>query len=133
MYAKLENGELIYSPKELIIDGHRVINPSDDMFLEAGYKLVVAKIRPGDGKHYKQVYRETRSNIYLEWEDCEQEYWDNISYDEAVNNEIRKKYSQSQEFAILRQKEEKPEEYSVYYNYCEECKAFVKSKKQVEV
>lgn len=61
----------------------------------------------------------------------EKEYWTNVDYDEAVNNEIRKKYSVSQEFAILRQKEEKQEEYEEYYNYCEECKAYVKSKKEV--
>lgn len=62
---------------------------------------------------------------------AEKEYWTNVDYDEAVNNEIRKKYSVSQEFAILRQKDEKQEEYQEYYNYCEECKAYVKSKKEV--
>ena len=35
-------------------------------------------------------------------------------------------YNISQEFAILRQKDEKPEEYAEYYAYCEECKAYVK-------
>lgn len=62
---------------------------------------------------------------------AEQEYWQNISYDEGVNTEIRKKYTESQEFAILRQRDEKPEEYASYYAYCEECKAFVKSKKDL--
>lgn len=61
---------------------------------------------------------------------AEKEYWTNVNYEEAVNNEIRKKYSVSQEFAILRQKEEKPEEYQEYYNYCEKCKTYVKTKKQ---
>ena len=49
-----------------------------------------------------------------------------INYNDAVDNEIRKRYSVSQEFAILRQKDEKPEEYAEYYAYCEECKANVK-------
>ena len=48
------------------------------------------------------------------------------SYDELVDYEIRKKYTASQEFAILRQRDEKPEEYAEYYAYCEECKARVK-------
>ena len=48
------------------------------------------------------------------------------SYDELVNEEIRKRYSASQEFAILRQKDEKPEEYAEYYAYCEQCKGRVK-------
>lgn len=61
---------------------------------------------------------------------AEKEYWKSIPYDEAVDTEIRKRYSVSQEFAILRQKDEKPEEYDAYYAYCEECKAFVKKKKK---
>ena len=61
-------------------------------------------------------------------EAAEKEYWQNIPYDEAVNAKIRERYTESQEFAILRQKDEKPDEYAVYYAYCEECKAFVKGK-----
>ena len=61
--------------------------------------------------------------------ETEQHYWQSISYDEAVDAEIRKRYSISQEFAILRQRDEKPEEYSAYYAYCEQCKAYVKAKK----
>lgn len=61
---------------------------------------------------------------------AEREYWLNTPYDDAVNAEIRKKYSESQEFAILRQKDEKPSEYTEYYDYCEECKAYVKTKRE---
>lgn len=53
-------------------------------------------------------------------------YWQSIDYSEAVDNEIRKRYSVSEEFAILRQRDSKPEDYSVYYAYCEECKAYIK-------
>lgn len=63
---------------------------------------------------------------------AEHEYWQNIPYDEAVDAEIRKRYSVSQEFAILRQKDEKPDEYAAYFAYCEECKAFAKAKKMEE-
>lgn len=45
-----------------------------------------------------------------------------VDYDELVNTLIRKKYSLSQELAILRQKDTKPSEYSEYYSYCEDCK-----------
>lgn len=62
---------------------------------------------------------------------AEKEYWENTPYDEAVDSEIRKRYSISQEFAILRQKDEKPDEYAEYFAYCEECKAFVKEKKRL--
>lgn len=50
-----------------------------------------------------------------------------MPYDEAVDAEIRKRYTVSQEFAILRQRDEKPKEYAEYYAYCEECKALVKA------
>lgn len=62
----------------------------------------------------------------------EQEYWANVPYDEAVEAEIAEKYTIGQELAIQRQKEEKPEEYAEYYAYCEQCKAYVKSKKGVK-
>lgn len=52
------------------------------------------------------------------------EIWDKetMSYDETVNLKIRERYSESQEFAILRQRYEKPEEFREYYEYCEQCK-----------
>lgn len=59
-------------------------------------------------------------------EQAEKQYWQSVDYGEAINSEIRKKYTESEEFAILRQKEEKPEEYATYYAYCESCKAYVK-------
>lgn len=62
---------------------------------------------------------------------AESEYWQTVSYEEAVNAEIRKRYTESAEFAILRQKDEKPEEYVAYYAYCEDRKAYVKGKKAV--
>ena len=60
---------------------------------------------------------------------AEREYWQNVDYATAVNTEIRKLYTDSEEFAILRQKDEKPEEYAKYYADCEQCKAYIKQKK----
>ena len=79
---------------------------------------------------YVDMTEEEIIEIQEQQEEEERQYWNNVDYNEAINTEIRKKYSESQEFAILRQKEEKPEEYQQYYNYCEECKAYVKSKKE---
>ena len=75
---------------------------------------------------YRDLTEEEIKQMEQATAQAEVEYWQTISYDEAVNNEIRKQYSQSAEFAILRQKDEKPNEYSTYYNYCEQCKAYVK-------
>ena len=60
----------------------------------------------------------------------EAEYWQTVDYSEAVNNEIRKRYTVSQELAILRQRDTKPDEFAEYNAYCEEAKAFVKAKKE---
>ena len=46
-----------------------------------------------------------------------------ISYDELVDSKIRARYTISQEFAILRQRDTKPEEFAEYNAYCEQCKA----------
>ena len=74
----------------------------------------------------EMVYRDMTEEEVAELDKAESDYWKSINYEEAVDNEIRKKYSASAEFAILRQKEEKPNEYASYYAYCEECKAFVR-------
>lgn len=58
-------------------------------------------------------------------EAAEREHWLG-DYDSLVDEEIRKRYTVSQEFAILRQRDEKLDEYIAYYNYCEKCKLFVK-------
>lgn len=81
------------------------------------------------------IYRDMTAKEIAAMEAIQQEqerlYWLNTPYDEAVDAEIRKRYSVSQEFAILRQQEEKPEEYAEYYAYCEQCKAFVKQKMEI--
>lgn len=47
----------------------------------------------------------------------------NIStYGEVVDYLIRQRYSLSSELAILRQRDEKPDEFESYYKYAEECK-----------
>lgn len=78
---------------------------------------------------YIELTPEEITAMQAEAERAEAEYWQNIPYDEAVNAKIRERYTESQEFAILRQRYEKPAEYAEYYTYCEECKAFVKEKK----
>ena len=82
-----------------------------------------------DNGIYRELTEEENAQITLEAAKREYEYWQNTSYENAVHSKIRERYSESQEFAILRQKDEKPEEYAEYYAYCEECKAFVKEKK----
>lgn len=48
-------------------------------------------------------------------------------YPRLVESKIRQRYTISDEFAILRQRDSKPEEYAEYNAYCEQCKAEVKA------
>lgn len=48
-------------------------------------------------------------------------------YDLLVEKYIRERYTVSQELALLRQKDTKPDEYAAYYAYAEECKERAKA------
>ena len=48
-------------------------------------------------------------------------------YGARVSELIRERYSLDAEFAILRQRDEKPDEYQIYFAFCEECKAKAKA------
>ena len=48
-------------------------------------------------------------------------------YGAEIEKRIRKRYSLSQELAILRQRDTKPEEFEEYNAFVEQCKAEVKN------
>lgn len=50
------------------------------------------------------------------------------TYDDCVDYKVRQKYTLSQELAILRQRDTKPEEFYEYNTYVEKCKAEIKAK-----
>lgn len=77
------------------------------------------------------VYFKRAVAVRLSVEQCEEvDEIPNIrneeDYGNQVNDLIRRRYSLSEELGILRQKDEKPEEYRVYFAFCEECKAKAK-------
>lgn len=80
---------------------------------------------------YRDMTPEEIAEMKAQATEQEHQYWLNTPYDDAVDAEIRKRYSISQEFAILRQRDEKPVEYAEYYVYCEQCKAYVKEKQSL--
>ncbi len=51
-----------------------------------------------------------------------------INYNDEVNNMIRARYSLSEELAILRQRDSKPDEFNAYNEYAEYCKSEVKKR-----
>lgn len=87
-------------------------------------------IKYGDSYGKKFLVNVANENLVTEVPESEvpSEETEYINYDEEVNALIRERYSVSQEFAILRQRDTKPEEYKQYNDYCEECKAKVKAK-----
>lgn len=54
------------------------------------------------------------------------EAWNQL-YENEIVRRIRQKYSVNQELAILRQRDEKPEEFKAYNEYVEACKKNIKS------
>ena len=48
-------------------------------------------------------------------------------YGDLVNQKIRERYTISEEIALLRQRDEKPEEFAVYNEFVEQCKAEAKA------
>ena len=53
-------------------------------------------------------------------------YFDEYEYEQLTEKYIRQRYSISEEFAVLRQRDTKPDDFKQYYDYCEECKAKAK-------
>lgn len=52
----------------------------------------------------------------------------NQLYADTIKGYIRTRYSLEDEIAILRQKDEKPEEYQEWYKFAEHCKELAKAK-----
>lgn len=82
----------------------------------------------GYGKHYVntnivEVEKELEDGITItEWE-CDQVVIDgDVTYPKVVVALIREKYDENDELALLRQQAAKSEEFSEFYNYCENCK-----------
>ena len=60
---------------------------------------------------YRDMTPEELAAVENQQQEGEHQYWLSITYDEAVNAEIRKRYSLSNELSILRQAATMPEEY----------------------
>lgn len=67
--------------------------------------------------------------VFIPYDEVAVSFKKNERYEKTVEMNIRRTYSLSQELAILRQRDSKPEEYAEYNAYCEECKA--QAKKEV--
>ncbi len=98
------NNKIVSKPKAIQTENGLVFNPTDDILKDAGYKIKNIK----NTDPVKPVK----------------------TYEQKVVELIRQRYSINDELAILRQKDQKPEEYQEYYNYCENCKQQIKQEQK---
>ena len=99
-YKRTVEGVTEYFREPLVSGGKKIINPTHEMILAAGWE--------------EYTPEETASEEYVP------------SYEERVVELIRERYSIDDEIAILRQKDTKQEEYQAWYDYCEGCKTQAK-------
>ena len=97
-YYKEINGKKVFFSGILNVGNKQIINPTTEQLFANGW----------------QEYILSEAEAYMP------------TYEERVEQLIREKYSINQELAIQRQRETKPEEFKVYFAYCEECKATAK-------
>lgn len=117
-----------------------VHHPAIEEVLEQSHVEIIAEY-PNGGKDVMEVIDVPYSSAKEAWDEYEdikayipytaeqQKEADTKKYELKVEMKIRERYSISQELAILRQRDSKPEEYAEYNAYCEECKA--EAKKEV--
>lgn len=110
------------------------VTPAVDGQEEVGHYETVAEY-PNGGKDVKWVvdkpYIEAKPAreeveqilVYVPFSAEEQAEYDRAKYESLVESKIRERYTVGQELAILRQREDKSDEYQAYYDYCERCKA----------
>lgn len=94
-------GNQVPRPKSLVLNNTTYVPPTDEQLVEAGYEI-----------------REIIDPVpepYIP------------TYEEKVVILIREKYSLDSELAIQRQRNSKPEEFQVYFDYCEDCKRRAKN------
>ena len=96
------------------------------MFANGGEE--VEEILPTEGIEEKPAWNEYEDiQVYIPYTTEELEARRIKAYEDLVESLIRQKYTISNELAILRQKEDKPEEFQEYYSYAEQCKATAKT------
>lgn len=131
-YAKLINNKLEFAPKKIIKDGFIITNPGKELVLSLGFKELRYSDKPelNDplNNYLKEVYSDKGDYILVEYKEGSFPPVQELPYDEKVNNLIREKYSESNELAIIRQKDTKPAEFKEYYDFCEDCKLKIKMK-----
>ena len=68
MYAKIENGQLKYAPRNIILNGMRIVNPSAEQYAKDGWLPLESTAIPSDGnKTATATYLEQDGKIVQSW------------------------------------------------------------------
>lgn len=104
-------------------EAYEVVIPAE--FNEIGEEIAAERKekRTREVPVMKAVTRDATPEEERVYAEEKKKYFPKKTYAQLVSEYIRRKYSIDDELAILRQKEEKPDEYAAYYAYAEECKA----------
>lgn len=79
-------------------------------------------------KQYERIYRSKQANLIITKDNITFTLYSKLSYEQLVNKLVREKYTDSEEFAILRKAlTEKTNEFYIYNAYVEECKLQAKA------
>jgi len=118
-YAKLNNGQLEFSPNMVKIDDYNVHNPKPEQLKQLGYKEVVFS-QPEEKKWYEPVpqWKEKKTQITQQWKYIKQPEPD---YKSLVVQKISERYDHNDEIALIHKGSENPE-YIAYREYVIECK-----------
>ena len=127
----LEKGYLVSD--KMFVKHHEAVEAKDAVYedliekLSNGSKLIRKKlVSPAvKAKEAEDEYEEIQ--VFIPYTAEQIKAQKKVQYESRVDELIRSKYTLSQELAILRQQESKSEEYKVYFEYCEECKAKAKA------
>ena len=127
-----EYGNFMEIPKKVTHGGRAYYNPRGEMCKQFGYYELIETDYPVDGKDYTATYEmNDNEQIVQIWVEVESQEPVNetpqLSYRELIIQKIAARYSIEDEIAILRQKDEKPEEFEAYYQFAEQCKAEAKA------
>lgn len=79
-------------------------------------------------KQYENIFRSKHANLVITDDTITFTLYSKLSYEALVNKLVREKYTDSEEFAILRKAlTEKTNEFYIYNAYVEECKLQAKA------
>jgi len=121
----------------MIIEGNHIYAEGDKYLRRILDKIVVGRsyalgyIYYLDGKKLPEPKLEVPGD-FEEASDEEIKEERDVRYPNVVEKYIREKYTVSDELAIQRQRDTKPEAFAEYFDYCESCKARAKSEVYVD-